>query len=282
MVGRSGIVSIRCGPVTASARSWPARNRPCALAGSANTQSICPLITSVNACGIPRYGTCCIWIPSRNLKSSAAPRLDVLPLPNDNGFFALLRQLDEFGNIPGRKVRPHRQHHRYGHDTRDRRKVRFGIVRQRIEKTGVRSLRRIRRHKCRVAIRLCLQDRERCEVAIRARLVFNHNCDVGRPSDAFRQMPRHAVGRATRREWHDQRQALGGIGFGRRTWTGQGRGQQECREAPHKVSHRITGPGQPPTPLFELTTIMIPAIYRTRMYYLGVCYYKVRRIKPHG
>ena len=35
---------------------------------------------------MPRYGTCCITIPSRNLKSSAAPRLDVLPLPKDNGF----------------------------------------------------------------------------------------------------------------------------------------------------------------------------------------------------
>ena len=53
--------------------------------------------------------------------------------------------------------------HRQGDaiDARDRPEVRLGIIRPRIKQIDVRSLRRIRRHECRVPIRLCFQDRER-------------------------------------------------------------------------------------------------------------------------
>ena len=54
---------------------------------------------------MPRYGTCCISMAWRYLNSSAAPLLDVLPLPKDKRLFALLRERNEFGNGPGRKVR---------------------------------------------------------------------------------------------------------------------------------------------------------------------------------
>ena len=85
-----------------------------------------------------------------------------------------------------------------------------------MEQADVRRLRRIRRHKCRIAVRLRLQDGECGKIAVRARLVLDHDGGVGRCTNAFGQMPRHAVGGAAGREWHDQRDALRRIGFRRR------------------------------------------------------------------
>jgi hypothetical protein len=65
-------------------------------------------------------------------------------------------------------------------------------------------LRRVGGHEDRVSVGLRLQNRQRRKVAIGARLVLNHYGRVCGGPDAFSQTPGHGVGRAARRERHDE------------------------------------------------------------------------------
>ncbi len=82
MVGRSGSNCERFAPVTASARSLPARMWGSDEGMLSNIMFTCPPSRSVTAGALPLYGMCSMSTPAIDLNSSPE-RWMLVPLPLD-------------------------------------------------------------------------------------------------------------------------------------------------------------------------------------------------------
>jgi hypothetical protein len=162
---------------------------------------------------------------------------------------SFLGELDQVGHVVNLERWIDDENERHRGDERGERQVFCRIVGQRFVERRVDGERRHRHHD-RVAVRRRFRDEVCGDDRAGARPILDHESLAEPLLQPLREQARQRVGAARRRERHDERDLVVGVGFGIRAGVlrvggidcqcGQGRGQQS---AARQFCRRLTGPG---------------------------------------